>query len=403
MSKWSGIGPAVDAHLFKWSEAGKAKQLVDSVLATTGNSKQAVRNLMDTDIGSRWITFGMSYGIVDDDGKPMVSQLFMEGTTITGRERFDGDNVAIMQGAMLAAREYNMLSSATSHYISAEVVDEVNLAASMAQPEPLYEMDLFTPCGFAVLEKPLIVNDLDPDTGAPRDDVFVWVRAIGWQRHGGIASVKDGTIKEGVSLFLYTTPEDYREGYVTSMLNAGLTVKGFDEHGFEEIPWDREDRLLPLEVIPWAFGSEWAVRNEVGYRPGTVPSPVGHQRRWFYAFMRLCWQQIIVPHRSERDRAQHRRWQHMAKRKELLDYSVLRLRRHVDPNYEPSGMGLPLEHRVKVRAHWRYQYHPSLGVARLPDGTMDPESHRWIWVEAFWKGPEGAPIGAMHPATSVVR
>ena len=159
-------------------------------------------------------------------------------------------------------------------------------------------------------------------------------------------------------------------------------------------------------MIPWRFGVEWSPRDDdINYHiPGTVPSPVAFQRRWFFAFMRLCWQEIIVRHATHEPRQAHRRWERFAKRKELLDYTTLRLRRIVDPYYTPTGMGLPLDHRVKVRAHWHYAYCSSLGgPARLPDGTMDPATHRLVWIESYWKGPEDGPIGAMHPATSVTR
>lgn len=75
----------------------------------------------------------------------------------------------------------------------------------------------------------------------------------------------------------------------------------------------------------------------------------------------------------------------------------------VDPNYQPTGMGIPLEHRVKVRGHWRRVYVRSLGPARLEDGTMNPDSHRLTWIESHWRGPEEGQLGAMHSATSVIR
>lgn len=409
--KWSGIGPAVDAHLALWNESGKAKNFYEAVLETNAENARAIANALQVEHVKRWITFGLTYGLVNDDGVAVPAYAALQSTgeitypdaaTIMGREKFQGEEREVYQGALLAKREYSMLSKATSHYVSGEVVDEVTRAAHLAENEPLYDTDLFTPCGFAVLEKPMVCPDIDPETGGPHPTLNVWVRAIGWQRHGGIANLKSQKITDGVSLFLYTTPQDYQEGYVASCLAAGIQVHGFDEHGFPEGDWGNLV-FMPMDVIPWAFGAEWTTRDEVGYTPGTVPGPVGYERRWFYAFMRLCWQQIIVSHRPERKRQQHRQWERMAKRKELLDYTVLRLRRVVDPNYVPSGEGTPLDHRVKVRAHWKYQYVWGLGPARLPDGTANPVNHRWIWIESHWRGPEDGPIGAMHSATSVVR
>ena len=159
-------------------------------------------------------------------------------------------------------------------------------------------------------------------------------------------------------------------------------------------------------MIPWRFGVEWAPRaDDVNYHvPGTVPSPVAFQRRWFFAFMRLMWQEIIVRHATHEPRHTHRRWERLAKRKELLDYTTLRLRRVVDPTYEPTGMGLPVgPPGVGAGALAAARGFRSLGPARLPDGTMDPITHRLVWIEAHWRGPEDGPIGPMHTATSFVR
>jgi hypothetical protein len=293
-----------------------------------------------------------------------------------------------------------MLDAAVTHYVSAEVVEEVTWAAEEAFPEPLFPTDLFTPSGFAVFEKPVRVVDLNVDTGLPDPRVHVDVRAIGWHRHGNIRSPKDGTIDEGVTLFMYTTPDDYIEGYVKELAATGSEYK--DPATQDDV----EGAFLPLEVIPWRFGIEWEPKPDtINYHiPGMVPSPVAFQRRWFFAFMRLCWQEIIVRHADHEPRQAHRRWERFAKRKELLDYTTLRLRRVVDPLYEPSGFGIPLDHRVKVRAHWRRVYVPSIGgPARLPDGTMNPVNHRAVWIEEHWRGPEDGPVGALHSATSVVR
>jgi hypothetical protein len=88
----------------------------------------------------------------------------------------------------------------------------------------------------------------------------------------------------------------------------------------------------------------------------------------------------------------------------MLDYTVLRLRRQYDPAGMPeTGTGLPLDRRQLVRAHWTRQWYGSLGPARLPDGSMNPESHRLVWIEAYWRGPEDGPPGPIHPATSFTR
>ena len=429
---WSGLAPAVDAHLARWAVIRRVVPLTTVNMDGRNEAElenEARRNVMTvaaTDAGRRWLDFARSYGLPDDQGRPQPSIMLVdrerqtlgddafldqvasggvkhveEGATISGREQFHHTGGSLATGMIMIQRELLMLDEAVTHYVSAEVVEEVTWAAEEAFPEPLFDTDLITPSGFAVLETPLQVVDLHVDTGMPDPRVHVQVRAIGWQRHGNIRSPKTGDVGEGVTLFLYTTPRDYIDGYVQELRATG--------HRDDDTWWAQPDEVdgpfLPLEVIPWRFGAEWEVRPDdtVAHIPGTVPSPVAYQRRWFFAFMRLCWQEIIVRHADHEPRQVHRRWERLAQRKALLDYTTLRLRRVVDPFYQPSGMGLPLDHRVRVRAHWRRQWVPSLGPARLPDGTMDPATHRLVWIEAHWRGPEDGPIGPLHSATVVTR
>lgn len=417
MTRWSGLAPAVDAHLARWAVSERAAQIVGPLWRNDRISDREMKDLLArlerNEVGMHWQIFSLSYGLPDEQGVPVPgvdwirhednadrgTVVVKDGSTISGREQFTRSQSSVMQGMLMIRREYDMLNAATSHYVSAEVVDEVTYAAEEAFPEPLFDTDLFTPAGFAVLEKPVQVVDLDSKTGVPEPRVHVQVRAIGWHRHPGILSTSDGSVGDGVSIFLYTTADDYNGpgGYVEQCAAIGIETDLAGSAG----------DFIPIEVIPWRFGVEWDVRpgDIVHHIPGTVPGPVAFERRWLFAFLRLCWQEIIV-HRASEDvkRPQRRRWERMTKRKELLDYTTLRLRRVVDPNYVPQGIGDPLDHRVLVRSHWRRVYVPSLGgPARRPDGTMDPTNHRLVWVERHWRGPEDAPLGAMHSATSVVR
>ena len=416
-NQWSGLAPAVDSHLERWAIIKRVHDRATGFVHGTNDemeeqAQQMVLAVARHDAGMRWLVFARSYGlpgpdgiprgafeVIDESQPPETGVAIEDGTTISGRELFQDTGQSLATGMLMIQREHAMLDAAVTHYVSEEVVDEVTWAAEESFPEPLFETDLITPAGFAVLEKPIAVVDLHPDTGLPDPRVHIHVRAIGWQRHGGIKSPSDGGIGPGVTLFLYTTPDDYINGYVKQVQAIGRET--VDPAGREDV----EGPFLPVEVIPWRFGVEWSPRDDdINYHvPGTVPSPVAFQRRWFFAFMRLCWQEIIVRHTTHEPRQAHRRWERFAKRKELLDYTTLRLRRVVDPFYKPTGMGVPLDHRVLVRAHWHRAHCSSLGPARLPDGTMDPATHRLVWIEAYWKGPEDGPIGPMHPATSVTR
>ena len=395
---WSGLAPAVDAHLKRYHASERWAPLAAAVVETEARDERALKAALGEMDIERWLIFGGSYGLPDEDGNPMPTQLIVtEGTTIVGREQFQGDSGALMQGALLAWRESRMLGQATSHYVSAAVVDEVSAAAELAEPEPLFVTDMFTPDGFAVLETPVRVPDLDPERGRPEPRLGVLMRAIGWQTHGDIANLATGQVHDGVTLFWYTTPADYRAGYVQEYRKLYGRDVPHDSPG----PWDHD--FVPVEVIPWSFGADWKPRTEPTYTPGTVPTTVAFQRRWFMAFMRLCWQQVITATREYPSRQIQRRWERSARRKPKLDYSVLRLRRLVMPGEHRTGTGAKLDHRVLVRAHWRRQHIRSLGPARLEDGTMDPATHRLCWIEEHFRGPQDGPYGPTWKATSVVR
>ena len=325
----------------------------------------------------------------------MIEVGVQDGQTISGREQFTADEAAISQGAHLAMREHKMLTEATTHYVSATVIDEVDIFASVAEPEPLFDTDLFTPYGFAVLEKPLIVPDLDGNTGIVHPTLKVHIRAVGWSLEEKIFSKSTNSFQPGVSIFCYTTKEDYEEGFYRTGQEAGLDYI----FGPEMV---ESDRMIPLEVIPWCFGVNWTARETAAYEPGTVPIPVAQERRWFMAFMRLCWQEIVVRRVHRPARPDRRRWERLAKGK-LLDYSVLHLRREVDPNYKPKYTGTALNYRRYTRGYKMRVHLKKMGPARLSDGRMDPSTHRLIWIEPYWSGPEDGPLGPTHKATSVVR
>lgn len=412
-NQWSGLAPAVNAHLALWRKARHARQFWEPLNSPTIWSdnemfRRAIERAANNGYTRRWMIFSQSYGIPDDKGVPqvMMGQLpgadLVDGQTIAGIEQFRGDHRAVLQAGKLAAREYQMLNLAVSHYVSGDVMDLVAEAAATAEPEPIWETDLFTPYGFAVFEKPLIVVDLHPDTGQVDHRLHVWVRAMGWIRNPDIGSLADNTVGPGVTIYCYTTADDYRDGNYRDVVAAGL------DRGDEGVhPDDVGEGLLQVEVIPWRFGKPWTVRpdDNIAWEPNTLPFPVDYQRRWFFAFTRMMWQEIIVRSREEKvDRPLARRWERDAKKKELLDYTVLKLRRVVDPTrHVETGTGTPLDHRVLVRAHWTRQYYPSLGPARLPGGEMNPESHRLIWIEQHWRGPEDGPMGPTRSATSFTR
>lgn len=431
-TNWSGLGPAVDAYLARWSESRTGYEQL----------RRIERGGRPTRVGSGWLVswldFGKSYGIPrkdgsiapavrflddDDDGVPGVQYMddydlpaeivggrvvVAEGATIAGPEQVadSWSGSAAETGVWLAEREADMLADAIPHYVSADIVAEVNDAVVDMSVEHIFTTDIITPAGFAILEQPVLIEDLHPDTGALAEGVYNAVRAIGWRVEPEIAGrTGDGkwVKKGGVTLFLYSSVGDYVDVYVPS-LREQLAIEAYVPDEWTTGTGVRDRVLFPLDVAPWAFETDWNTRTGAEHLPNTVISSIGQMRRWFLAFMRLCWQENIVrtPHHELTDRPMRRRWER-EKPGTNLDLQVLRLRRNVYPDRGETGTGSPLGYRVKVRGFWRRQYYPSLGDARLPDGSMNPQSHRLVWIEEHWRGPEDGEIHSPFKMTSVVR
>lgn len=425
MYAWSGLAPAVNNYLARWGEVRKSRPLLEMLLSDRplNRSPQTIPEELQ-----RWIVFGQSYGLPQADGS-IITGLMIEkgqldrleaggslegnvtealrhvrlqdGATIQGREQLGqpGRN-DVLTGAWLANRELNMLDNAIPHYVSAEVVEEVGYAITLMEPEPLFETDLVTPCGFAVFEQPVIVTDLHPSTGVHDPNILVGIRAMAWQRVAAMAA-SDGTIVSGISLFLYTTPQDQIDIFLPTVVKAApelhldyvemaMALETMNPHAF-----------VPTDVIPWGFGREWTIREDVAHMPGTVPTPVAETRRWFLGFMRFMWQEIIIREKGQpRNRAEGRRWE---RTKPDMDLTVLRLRRFSRIGSTETGTGAQLGYRLKVRGHWRRQFFPTLGEARLADGSMNPASHRLVWIETHYRGPDDAPLRISIDATAVTR
>jgi hypothetical protein len=440
-SNWSGLAKAVDAHIYRW-------QVVEREIRGMGGMANQPMELEEIyrrwpHIG-QWYLFAQSYGLPQADGtvtpgvvlqdrktgevhrpipdhevlSPKAGELVKSGevhhsdvaaiheeSTIQGREQFSFDTMKLAWTSQILHAERQMLGEAVSHYISGPVVAQITAAAELAEAEPIFHTDVITPYGFAVLEHPIVLPDVDPDTGEVTDDLKVGVRAFGWMPATVMSNRDDGTRQPGpgLQMILYGTPQDYLDYFIRSYEET---------RGPYPIPWEHSIAgqltspydFYALDVLPWAFGTPWEKRQGATHEDGKIVASVAHFRRWFMTLMRFCWQEILVEGGDRLDRAATKRL--LRSSKPTKDYTVLRLRRVYVPGiYDEAehGTGEPLGYRLRVRGHWKRQYCPSLGPHRLEDGTWNPESHRLMWIDPYYKGPEDGPMGPEHAATSVVR
>ena len=383
-----------------------------------------------------WSVFARTWGLPTPDGRVVTPEAVpVEGMTVNGREQFVSTPASDKNGMALMEREHRLLDRAETVYVSGEIVDRISYAAAQMDPEPLHATDLFAPSGLIVLEKPIRMPDFHPGSGVMTDFIHVGIRAIGWTPEMihcvdpetydpedftvGVAKSHSGERRPGTMIYTYTTNEDWRATYardIDKAIRSGvLTIGDVTDAAGEDFPVDYDfaelsvytmgalagrDHLVTSDVMAWAFGRPWVNREAVEYTPGTVDSSVSFMRRWFLTLMRFSWQKLIVADRPPPSKKLMGRMAD-AKRPNAA-FSVLRLRRTTHPTVE-TGTGKRLMYRVRTRGHWRNVYVPSLGPARLEDGSYNPDSHRRQWIESFWRGPLDGPLGPEHKATVIVR
>lgn len=398
MGRWSGLAPAYDAHMARRGLSLADHAWVDSQPLGVAMFPTGTRRSL-----AHWLTFARSWGrpregTVEPGLRTADRGLAVsEESTISGREQFADTEWTAITALGLLEREAAMLDKATTTYVSARVAAELTVAAELAEPEPLNLTDLHDMYGLAVLEEPLILADLHPTTGRLHPELRMPVRAIGWSLTDGIdhGPADDRRVGPGVMLWLYTTPDDYAAIYGESLYK--LTGERI---GPMALPHKRED-LIIVDVCPWAFGVNWGIRDGADHIDATVPASVAFARRWFLTLMRFCWQTLLVQEPGQLSRKAAARWEKPARSRPSNKLTVLRLRRLIGSSGNALGSGEPLDRRVNVKGHWRRQYFPSLGPARL-DGAWNPASHRLIWIDEHDRGPGEDPATNRH-ATVVVR
>ena len=422
MPNWSGLAKAVDAHIYRWQVIDREMK---ALMRMEGKPLQLEYIYRQWPHIGQWYLFSQSYGLPQPDGTVTPGIVLKdkengaiihpthpnemtvhEESTIQGREQFDFDQMKLAWTSQILQNERRMLAEAVSHYISGDVVNQITEAAELAEAEPIFHTDVITPYGFAVLEKPIVMPDIDPDSGFISDEIKVGVRAFAWMPATVYSTHADGTRSPGpgLQMILYSTKQDHEDYF----------VRTYEQSRHGPYPIAPEDRITwnltspydfyALDVLPWAFGTPWEMRQGAAHTDGTIIASVAYFRRWFMTLMRFCWQEILVEGGDRLDRAAAKRL--LRSGKPNRDYTVLRLRRVYVPGiYDEAdaGQGQGLQYRLRVRGHWKRQYCPSLGPHRLEDGSWNPESHRLMWIDPYYKGPEDGPLGPEHAATSIVR
>lgn len=314
---------------------------------------------------------------------------FVDGLSITETNRLKYSDENLSKAFGLMQGEERALNRCETHYMSAAVMDGVQAWADMMDPEPLFESDLPVPEGLLVFERPIMMDDLHPETGETVPGLCVPIRAIGWQESD--VSVAEGGLFPGVALMLYVAHEDWVDVYVPLLQElVAETVPA------ENIQQGAELGIYMSDFSGWAYERPWDGFHE------TVQSV----RRFMLAYWRWTWQRILVTDDETPNRPLRRMQERIRFRPEDGHIKVLRLRRAERPRTDDDGEGdggYASDYQWIVRGHKRRQWYPSLGPARKPDGSFNEASHRLIYIEPHTSGNPNGPLIVGHNVTTAVR
>jgi hypothetical protein len=292
----------------------------------------------------------------------------------------------------LVRLQLGVLSIADPIYVSSDVAETVDYARESFVPEPVRANDAFTPHGFALLPKPLLLPDAEWN-----ETQFTAVRAISWTT---LVSEDD----PDVGCFWISYYSHAEDDLLIGRVGESNTSETFDMD-VHKIMRGIAGGLSLLHTFQWSFGdTPWV--SETGESYGCREchhllenlhhpecSMSGHvtdaqsetyastdvQKRGVaqVALMQTFWRIAAQVYRGK-ERAPRGIWKD-ANRKgmETKDVTLIRLRRARDPReHEPTGREVTVQ--FIVRGHWRKQPYK--------DGI------RQIWIAPYIKGPEDAPF-----------
>lgn len=392
MSGIHGPGAALDFHVRLFADTDR----VDRWISENEGRRVATASIPQTFLQRSLLVTASSKMVLTDGGH----------TLRPDRPDQAGSAENVGTTARLIRNERTVLNEGATWYVSQHIAATVASFADVAEPEPLFVTDVPADTGLIVLETPLLLNDLHPDTGEQVIGLHMPITAIGWQRAPVARPTADGELNAapGITYFLYTRTDQWVEHYIPAMRR----LLGEDEADIDALIASRSEWCFMSDYSGWAFGASWQVSESVqDSRPGYVPDSVSFIRRWLLALFRFTWQQILVGHTHHPSRAERRRFDRVKSHIPKDGYiKVVRLRREVEAERRgerPSPGETMRNHQWIVRGHPRRQWYPKLGPARHEDGSFNHDSHRLIWIEAHAAGNPFGELVRGHEVVAVVR
>ena len=265
--------------------------------------------------------------------------------------------------------EHFALKQATLFYVSQNMSELAMHAGAKMPDQHLLASDCPVRTGFMLLEKSWYRPDINGRV--------LGIKAALWSSVEQLA--KEGDFEGGA---LDVPLEEATHTKVTFYSDIEDPVDEYSQEWREDVNLLRRSglpRLTPVFSSVIRFGLDLQ----------QVQDPFTKEAlRALMATWSLMQQQVAVTSDGEVRKATAKR---MKKKKSELRYKLVTLRRRSGGNGQGDG-GKEWSCRWHVRGHWRQQHYKSLGPARLPDGSMNPKSHRVIWINEQVRGPDDKPV-----------
>ena len=370
---------------------------------------------------------------------PTADRLLHHGyyRAFVGGETTDTVSRATLEVAMKESHTYHevartlddaILTRADTVFLTDDLRELVKTAEATMPDEVLFDTDIYTPCGFIVMETPLRYDVLSRTKASEFESLLAlvhkhggtvtgtrthetpdqfgdyigaehWeVRAFAW---ADVDKVKPEALADIEKRFGTKSPE---YAFARSVMLApngdkGLYVRVFgsmtatsvDGVTIEVPAISRELRLMDIYAF---FYGEDGLREETAlYEPtGRVTDEMLKAswersrsiRRFLVALFRLMEEYVEVD-KSPLHRAHGRRASRVGRGGDLRNVTILSLRRALGDDEDGGGVGHKVTLAHLVRGHWRNQWYPS------------QKQHRAKWIRAHRRGGNAGDVVTARP------
>lgn len=326
-----------------------------------------------------------------------MGETYAEGFAQDVTEKGRGGSTFYRAVPMVEARK---LERAEPVFVEGNVVDLVDYAMETVKPEVLLPEDLFCQEGFALLEKPVYLEDVNNKLACFR--AFSWgpcISATGIPPEGSRGGFIETEVETedlrrrllerpngeelGIHVVLYAHFDD--DDDYTPSLREDMRKKLVGKKKNEA------DALRRAWLDAWG-GSALSMYHAAHLPFGRIPEELERGVREFgdkagltlwqfiQTFFRLAQQEVARPARTEGDRHARKRLRRI--REDSRGVLVVTLRRERRPRMTEEESDVDWSCQWPVSGHWRDQWYPTLG------------EHRQIWIDGYVKGPEDKPFRA---------